>query len=243
MFNRTDIYAILGSYKYTLRTDYDVFLSPALFFWKPKHAIMTGGGGYSVDFNMKRLKSISIKLGMKHAGVHNVGSTWFGRTEVFIKLSKKTLEMTAYIFLNEFHPSLPGLEEIDFAKNIEGAWPTWWRPVSLLYGAELSLNHLIENFSADYKGQLDSSSCSDASIWDTPHIHCWHNDCEFQKFHFIKNLANVIDRTNSITGEVAHAIMENIYKKDVRNMTIKEYSTFIAWNSVGKHLKKYFLED
>ena len=243
MFNRTDIYAILHSYKYVLRTDYDVFLSPALFFWRPIYSIMTGKGGYSADFNTKRLKLISQKLNMKHVGVHNVGSTWFGQTEVLIKLSKKTLEMTANIFLNEFNPKLPGLEKINFTKSIEGEWPTWWRPVSSLYGAELSLNHLVENFSVSHKGEMDTPSCSEKLIWETPHIHCWHDDCEFQKFEFIKNLANLIDGKNSIHGNVAHRIIENSYEKDIRNMTIKQYSTYIAWNSVGKYLKKYFLEN
>ncbi|XP_065647278.1 uncharacterized protein LOC105846818 isoform X3 [Hydra vulgaris] len=243
MFNRTDIYFILESYKYTMRTDYDAFLSPALYFWKPKYNIMTGEGGYSVDFNRNRLKNISKKLGMKHAGIHNVGSTWLGETKVFITLAKKTLELTSYIYLNEFHPNLPGLEKLDLQNNIYGQWPTWWRPVSLLYGAELSLNHLVEDFSESHKGAMDVPSCSDKSIWETPHIHCWHNECEFQKFEFIKHLANIIDKTNTIPGEIAHRMMENLYEKDVTNMTIMQYSTYIAWNSVGKHLKKYFLED
>ena len=77
MFNRSDIYSILKPYIYTMRTDYDVFLTPAMLTWKPKKQIICGRGGYCDPFNMKRLKEISRKLGMTHRNVHYVGSTWY----------------------------------------------------------------------------------------------------------------------------------------------------------------------
>ncbi|XP_047130426.1 uncharacterized protein LOC105846905 isoform X2 [Hydra vulgaris] len=208
MFNRTDIYEILNPYKYIMRTDYDVFLTPALYTWKVKKDLVVGRGGYSVYFTHKRLKQISLKLNMTHKGVHDVGSTWFGEPKLFINLAKKVIENTAMIYLNEFKPNLPGLRNLKLKKNINGVWPLWWKPVSLLYGAEISLNHWIDDFSVLNKDYLDTSSCSNSSIWNSPHIHCWHND------------------------------FDNLCDKDVSKMTISEYSTFIAWNSVGKHMKK-----
>ena len=89
MFNRTDINEILKPYKYVMRTDFDVFLSPRLFTWKPTFDFMVGRGGYCDRFNMERLKNISKKLGLVHQGVHCVGSTWYGDTELFIQISKK----------------------------------------------------------------------------------------------------------------------------------------------------------
>ena len=240
MFNRTDIQNILRPYKYILRTDFDVFITPALYFWVPSHKIMTGQGGYCDPFNMKRLKEISAKLGMRHQGVHCVGSTWYGETDLFIKLSKKTLELTAYMFLNEFDPNATGLETINFKKNREGEWVRWWRPVSSMYGAELALNDMIDNFSADYKGELDTPSCKKENVWTTPHIHCWHSDCEFQKFKFIRYLQIAINSQESLSGEIVNRILKNVYTRNVQNMSIVEYSTYIAWNSVSKYLRKWF---
>ena len=241
MFNRSDIYSILKPYIYILRTDYDVFLTPAMLTWKPKKQIIYGRGGYCDPFNMKRLKEIARKLGMTHRNVHCVGSTWYGDTKLFIEASKKPLEMTAHMYLNEFDPNATGLETIDFKKNRDGEWIRWWRPVSSMYGGELALNDLIKYFSKQYQGELYTSSCSDTSIWESPHIHCWHNNCEFQKFKFINYLNVAINARDKLDGEIVHRILENIYPRDVSNMTVRQYSTFIAWNSVGKHLRKWFV--
>ncbi|XP_047130427.1 uncharacterized protein LOC101237709 [Hydra vulgaris] len=243
MFNRTDIYKILKPYKYTMRTDYDVFLTPALYTWKAKKKLLVGIGGYSVSFTRKRLKQISLKLNMTHKGVHDVGSTWFGESKLFINLSKKVLENTAFIFLNEFNPNLPGLEKIKLQENKDGLWPQWWRPVSSMYGAEISLNHWIEDFSDLYKGNLDVSSCSNSSLWETPHIHCWHDDCEFDKFRFIERLNEILKKNLNISNSFFHRFVDNVYDKDVSKMTIREYSTFIAWTSVGKYIIKVFHQE
>lgn len=239
MFNRSDITELLPRYKYTLRTDNDVFISPAMFYLKPLR-FLHGHGGYSDKFNMDRLKGIAKKLKMVHRGRHAIGSTWCGKTDFFLKVAKKTLEITRYVWLNEFDPSAPGLETINFKANRDGEWIRWWRPVSLLYGGELVLNHMIEDLSDKNKGNFDSSSCDSMSIWKTPHIHCWHNDCEFQKFKFEKYLKIAISGKANLPGEVVHRIVENTYAHDISKLGLKDYSTFIAWNSVSKYLRKWF---
>jgi len=241
MFNRTDIHEILSPYQKVLRSDFDVFITPALLTWQPEKKIVFGQGGYCDKFNMERLKSISTKLGMRHQGIHCIGSAWYGETELFIQLSKKTFEMTGYMWMNEFDPNATGLETIDFKANREGEWIRWWRPVSLLYGAELAINHLIDNLSQDYKKNYDTPSCSDDDYLTTPHIHCWHNDCEFQKFKFMDQLNIAIQSRDNLPGKIVHKIIQNSYlKKNLDKMTIAEYSTYIAWNSVGRHLRKWF---
>jgi len=241
MFNRTDIHDILKPYEKVLRSDFDVFITPALLTWQPAKKIVFGQGGYCDKFNMDRLKSISAKLGMKHRGVHCLGSTWYGETNIFIELSKKTYEMTGYMWLNEFDPNATGLETIDFKKNRDGEWIRWWRPVSLLYGAELAINDLIEDLTVDYKRKFDTSSCSKENYLTTPHIHCWHDDCAFQKFQFMNQMSVAIGSRDTLPGDIVHRIIENSYPRTYGNMTISEYSTFIAWNSVGKYLKKWFV--
>ncbi|XP_065644427.1 uncharacterized protein LOC100200031 isoform X2 [Hydra vulgaris] len=238
MFNRTDIYKILKPYKYIMRTDYDVFLTPALYTWKVKKDLVVGRGGYSVYFTRKRLKQISLKLNMTHKGVHDVGSTWFGEPKLFINLAKKVIENTALIYLNEFNPNLLGLRNLKLKKHKNGVWPLWWRPVSLLYGAEVSLNHWVDDFSVLNKDHLDTSSCSNSSIWNSPHVHCWHNNCEFYKFSFFEKLNAILGTSEYISTSNFQLLVENLCDKNVSKMTISEYSTFIAWNSAGKYLNK-----
>ena len=241
MFNRTDIYDIMQPYKYILRTDFDVFLTPALMIWRPNKRIIAGHGGYCAEFNKGRLKYIAKKLGLTHRGVHCVGSTWFGETDLFILLSRKTIDLTAYLFMNEFTPNSSGLETVDFTQNREGEWPKWWRPVSSMYGAELALNHFIPDFSSSYLNELDTPSCSKKLIWESPHIHCWHSDCEFQKFNFMTYLNKIISQKDLLTSKVVHKILESVYTREIQNMTISDYSTYIAWHSVAKHFRKWLL--
>ena len=239
MFKRDDVAELPKKYKYILRTDADVFLSPPLFVLKP-HRFLFGQGGYSDPFNMERLKMIAKKIGLTHRGVHHVGSTMCGETNKFIEISLKAYNATKYMFLNEFDPKLPGLETIDFKKNIEGEWIRWWRPVSSMYGGELAVNDALPDISLNNKGQFDASSCSTESIWKTNHIHCWHNPCHFSKFEFDNFMhlllgTNTKDMNNKLTKELVRSSVH----KDVRSMTMQEYSSYIAYNAVTKYLKKY----
>lgn len=243
MFKRDDIVEITSPYKFLMRTDFDVFVTPTLFTWlpNPNFHIMVGKGGYCDPFNMKRLKEIAKKLKLRHQGVHCVGSTWYGETDLFIKLSRKTLELTGHMYMNEFHPDMPGLETIPLKANPEGEWIRWWRPVSLLYGAELATNDLIDAFSTKYKGELDTTSCTQQKLAITPHIHCWHNDCEFQKFKFMDYLSKLLQKKD-VPGVITHNIVKSVYTHDIKEMLIPDYAAFIAWRSVGRYMQKWILK-
>lgn len=244
MFDRVDISLLIPMYKYLLRTDYDVFISPALLWFHPKKNLMFGKGGYNSPLNEKLLPEISKRLGLIHRGMHSVGSTWFGKTRMFIEAGKKTLEVTQHIFTNEFQPHLKGLEAIDWKNNPNGTWPEWYKPVSLLYGAEIVINHLIQNISSENQGSFDDSSCDTPSIFTTLHVHCWHGDCEFNKFHFIRRLRWMLSSTNDeLSCEVSNTITNNMYERDITNMTFQEYSHHIAWYSVSHNLRNWFLKN
>ena len=71
-------YPVLKVYDYILRTDIDVFLTKYLAFHLPvtEMTLLTGRGGYSVEFNMHRLRRIAIDMGWQYANMSNIGSTW-----------------------------------------------------------------------------------------------------------------------------------------------------------------------
>ena len=112
-----------------------------------------------------------------------------------------------------------------------------------MHGGELATNHYIYIFNQNYKGEMDTTSCIRTSIWNTPHFHCWHNDCECQKFRFMKYLNALLDKKTELPGEVMNYIVKSIYHRDVSNMTIPEYYSHIAWNTVGKYLKRFFIHE
>ena len=63
-------------YDYVMRTDMDVFLAPLFGTWLPDNCndFYVGGGGYSVDFNVNRLRRIAKDLQLEYAGVSNLGN-------------------------------------------------------------------------------------------------------------------------------------------------------------------------
>eukprot|EP00111_Clytia_hemisphaerica_P024816 TCONS_00073164-protein len=239
MFKRRDVTELSKKYKYLLRTDNDVFISPALFLLKPTNFLF-GRGGYSDPFNMKRLKEVSKRLGMTHRGRHGIGSTWCAETKQFIAIANKTYDTTRYVWLNEFNPKAQGLETINFTKNIEGEWIRWWRPVSLLYGGEIAINHMLPQISDQNQGRFDDSSCSTESIWKAYHIHCWHSPCHFSKFEFDNFINNLLHGTKDLSNKLSKELVRNSYDKDTRNMTMQQFSSYIAYNAIGKYLGRYF---
>lgn len=239
MFKRKDIRKLLKPYKYVLRTDVDVFLGPALWFTRPTRAIAVGNGAYCDSFNKKRLMSIARKLKMVHRGVHCVGSTWYGKRNILIYAANKTLSLTKYIYLNEFSSNLKGIEDIDFSGSQKyGVWKRWWKPVSLLYAAELTLNDMIPDFSNKYKMNLDTSSCSNKAAVKLIHIHCYHSKCEFQKFNFTDNLKAIMDTTSKVDSSVSRNLIKYSRDLDITKMDVSEYASYIAWNSVHKYMFK-----
>ena len=80
---------ILKDYTYVLSTDMDVFLMPRFFtYWPTILRVVTGVGQYCYEFNRGRLKVIAKNHGLKHRGVHCVGSSSYGFIKDITKLSK-----------------------------------------------------------------------------------------------------------------------------------------------------------
>lgn len=161
---------ILFDYDILLRSDVDTFLTPAWNSFYP-HQYTVGKGGYVNNSIVKeKLINIANKFGLKHRGIHNLGSSHYGSTKIIRDVYQLALKIADYLINVEFRDS-------------PGKWPSWYKGVSIMYSCEIAVNHLIDNFNLDY-ANLDYPSTSKDSIQNHAHIHCWHTDKVFSKFAF-----------------------------------------------------------
>ncbi|TFB14289.1 hypothetical protein E3U55_14005 [Filobacillus milosensis] len=160
----------LVKYDYILRTDADTFLTPAWNAFYPDFYTV-GRGGYVNDKETRsNIRRIASHFNLRHQGLFNLGSTHYGNASLVREVCKLATELTAYILTEEF-------------KSGEGKWPGWYRGVTSMYACEIATNHLVEQLTIDPE-RLDFGSASEESIQNHPHIHCWHTDNMFSKFHF-----------------------------------------------------------
>ena len=190
-----------AGYNFLIRSDMDVFLTPLFAKWAPKYCndFYVGGGGYSDTFNVKRLKRVAKELDLKHAGIWNLGSTWYSTPEQFRLVAYLTLFGMAYLSEEEFTP--PEREGKVGTIN----WPYWHYGVLLLYGQNLAMNHLIATHQLNIvklDKLFDVESEFSSPINQVLHIHVYHGAEMFSKFQFkdgqYDNLTTESENTNQI---------------------------------------------
>lgn len=169
----------LDGYDFLLRCDLDTFLTPAWNSYYPDSYSVGEGSYVHYDEVRQNIRRIASRLGFRHQGIHNIGSTHYGKPSQVRQVCRLALPITKYILNQEF---------IDGP----GEWPKWYKWVSILYGTEIAVNHLIEDIQIDY-GKLDYLSTSEDSIRKHPHIHCWHTEDCFSKFQFAAGTYDGLD--------------------------------------------------
>jgi hypothetical protein len=172
---------VLDRYTHLLRTDVDTFITPAWNEFRPID-FTCGIGAYSNDDDVRqRIREIAARYGLMHRGVTNVGSTWYGPTEVIRRASAFTEMLVKHILTHYF-------------ASDEGAWPGWYRGVTLLYAGEIAVNHCAPD--VKQSALLDALSTTRESVSRCAHIHCWHTDDKFSKHHFMSGRYTPEDARN-----------------------------------------------
>jgi len=163
---------VLDKYDYILRSDVDTFLTPSWNDFFPEEYTV-GKGAYAFTDEVKNsILRVSNHFGLNHRGLHNLGSTHYGKPDQVREVCRLAVTIAEYLLTEEF-------------KKTEGKWPGWYRGVTTMYSCEMALNHLIPKIRREPE-KLDFESHSTSSIKGHPHIHCWHTDLLFSKFQFSK---------------------------------------------------------
>lgn len=165
-------------YTHVLRTDVDTFITPA---WNDFHpaTFVTGIGAYSNDEDVReRIRAVSALFGLNHHGVTNIGSTWYGPTDLVKRACAFAEMLTRHLITHEFAQD-------------EGHWPGWYRGVSLLYAGEVAVNHCVPGVQRTELLDAFSSSAEPTSRF--AHVHCWHTDDKFSKHAFMSGKYTLAD--------------------------------------------------
>ncbi|KAF0705782.1 Aste57867_6939 [Aphanomyces stellatus] len=169
---------IYERYDWVLRTDIDVFLTPAFSKWHPNKMII-GGGGYQTADNSKRLDRISADMGLVTNNLHSVGSTWYGPTELVRDCAKLTVKAMKHLHENEFTA-----EEKSDEYGTKG-WPEWHYGVLTLYAGHIAINHCTHGHPvAKDESMLDYPTAHTDETNKHAHLHTWQNGNRFSKFAF-----------------------------------------------------------
>ena len=192
------IQQILSKYKYILKTDSDIFLTPRFKNTFPKNKVMVGNGQYANNIKTKkRLKEVAKKMKYNHYNIFNVGATWYGNSEEIIKLGKLSYSITKHIYNNEFLHYHPG-------------WDEWYIGVSSMYGSELAANHLFGT-KLEKSNLIDGHASSSENIDTVLHVHCWHDSDFYSKFAYIEGKYK--DRKPISNSRKINEYIYNIVKK------------------------------
>ena len=186
----------LDRYSHLLLTDVDTFITPAWNRFYPD-GFICGNGGYSNNDEVRRkIRDIAAEFGLQHMGLTNTGSTWYGPAPLVRRMAAMSQTLLQHV-LSRF-------------REDPGQWPGWYKGVSLLYAAEIAINHLAPD--AKKSTALDYYSTSRSSVQGHPHIHCWHTDDKFSKHHFVSGRYSVEDTKNLNLDIIADYAMEMSFR-------------------------------
>ncbi|GAV08735.1 hypothetical protein RvY_18389-2 [Ramazzottius varieornatus] len=175
-----------SKYDFVVRSDLDVFFTPAFAGWIPPNcAFVTGNGGYSDTFNMEKLAHVASYSGIHfNASVRNVGSTWIGTPQLVAKVAERTVHWMVHLSRIEFSPKQRTIAWWGGAP----LWMEWHYGVLSMYGGHLAVNEVLESGKRHpyLKLDLDHPTTSSASCTvDGPlHLHTYQSNVYFSKSEF-----------------------------------------------------------
>eukprot|EP01084_Bolivina_argentea_P079524 144245_1 len=154
---------IISYYDYILRTDMDSVITPLSLIYIPKSNTINNKTKTKIklpakfsksfmgtDFTDFRLEMLAKQLNLNHSHLHQMQSSWYVQSTRFLQLAQYTVNLTLYLFNNEF--TAEKCKEIDdlhyktkHNDTAQCGWADWHQGVSSLYGQNLAINHVFYN--------------------------------------------------------------------------------------------------
>ncbi|CAF0994327.1 unnamed protein product [Rotaria sordida] len=222
-------YSTFEYYDFILKTDIDVFITSQFAKYVPlsNATLLVGRGGYSTQFNTRRLGRIARDMNWNYQNLTNVGSTWYGAPYVAQRIANIALDAMLYLYDNEF-------TSVEREKKLGVLlWPDWHYGVLSMYGTHLAVNHLSISEKLDIKkaDELLDQSTTNKDSYDLEknnrlHLHCWHTDKQFSKFQFKAGKYNDIHPRTLINDTSAQAYAMRMALES-RLMTLDELGQYV----------------
>uniref|UniRef100_UPI003C7AC838 DUF7164 domain-containing protein n=1 Tax=Burkholderia cepacia TaxID=292 RepID=UPI003C7AC838 len=115
-----------AGFELVLKTDCDTFVTPAFASFVPS-GLCFGFGAYAYEDSVRRkLVECSARWGFPHAGLHNVGASVYGPSEMVRHFLVAQMDYCRRLLAEEF-------------AEHEGQWPGWCKNVLTMYAGELAL--------------------------------------------------------------------------------------------------------
>lgn len=119
-------------YRYLLRTDADVFITPHLVNFRPSFPVHGRGLYYENDDFRENMLKFCARNGVNHRNHFGCGSSLLAASEIMMPFLRRQVWWCQKL-----------LE--DFGEN-RGTWPGWFRSVSSMYAAEITANESWTTF-------------------------------------------------------------------------------------------------
>ena len=166
----SEVLAVCKKFDVVLKTDCDTFVTQAMKSFQPS-GLCFGFGAYAYEDSVRvKLAECSRRWGYPHSGLHNVGASVLGPSEMVCNYLQSHMECCDRLLEEEF-------------KDFRGEWPNWSKQVLSMYAGELALRLTYPQ--ANSVGLLDHFTNAERRIGsDVLHIHAWHTDSYWSKHHF-----------------------------------------------------------
>ncbi|KAG2501633.1 hypothetical protein HYH03_000138 [Edaphochlamys debaryana] len=175
---------LLGeNYGYALKTDLDCFITPTLIHHFPQQ-LEVGYMPYTPHPTTgERLRAVAASLGLTHAGIHDIGPTWYGDVPTLLALASASLPLVHHLLDRHFDKAPDGSWRQNWAQG-EG-WPLWSKDMAVMYAPDILLSHMVQHWERSKK--YDVHGDSERYTFALYHIHLQHGDGDFSKFEFFKH--------------------------------------------------------
>lgn len=157
---------LFTNYKYILKTDCDVVLSPRLRHFYPEFMTVGYGAYCHDDVTREKLATLAAEHSINRQQ-DNIGATWMGDSTKVHLACVESMKFATEIWNKWFDNG-----------KFEGKWPSLYRGVTTMYAGELAIQSVCDQI---LKSDMLDASCTNGRVKSMYNAHMWHTEDDFSK--------------------------------------------------------------